>query len=278
MRSCSLILAGVLAISTSARAYDVLITHATIYDGSGAAPYAGELAIQADKIAYVGEQAPVRHATRIVDAQGLAVAPGFINMLAHPEESLLADGRGLSDLVQGVTLEVMGESSMGPLSPAMRAEQAGRQGHVKYDVDWTTLDQYLRKLETRGISPNVASFVGAGTVRTNVLGERNVPPTSSELDRMKQFVRHAMEDGALGLTAALIYTPDTYASTPELIALASESARCGGIYAAHMRSEGEGGGKTCCRFRFSGEQRFARRARAGRGIPSAGRRSDVARL
>src|SRR5205814_1284698 len=164
---------------------------------------------------------------------------GFINMLAHPEESLIADGRALSDLRQGVTLEVLGEDSMGPLTPEMKRHARERQADIHYTVDWTTLGEYLHKLERHGIAPNVASFVGAGTVRTNVLGERDVQPTAAQLERMRTLVRQAMEEGALRVTTALIYSPNQYARTPELMALASESARCGGIYSVHMRSEGD---------------------------------------
>ena len=160
-------------------------------------------------------------------------------MLAHPEESLLADGRALSDLRQGVTLEVMGEDSMGPLTPKMKQLMVQRQSDIHYPVDWTTLGEYLMELEKRGIAPNVASFVGAGTVRTNLLDEADVQPTDEQLGAMRKLVRQAMEEGALGVTTALIYSPNQYAKTPELIALAQESARCGGIYIAHMRSEGD---------------------------------------
>jgi N-acyl-D-amino-acid deacylase len=220
-------------------AYDVLITGGTIYDGSGRTPFAGEVAIQGDQIVYVGARAPQRTAVRVVEARGLAVAPGFINMLAHPEESLIVDGRALSDLSQGVTLEIMGEDSMGPLTSDMQRLMVQRERDIKYPVNWSTLDGYLRMLEAKGIAPNVASFVGAGTVRTNLLGERDVQPTSTQLDSMRGLVRQAMEQGALGVTTALIYSPNDYAKTPELIALAKESARCGGIYIAHMRSEGD---------------------------------------
>ena len=160
-------------------------------------------------------------------------------MLAHPEESLLVDHRALSDLVQGVTLEVMGEDSMGPLSPPMKTELATRQGDLKYPVDWTTLGEYLDGLQRRGVSPNVASFVGAGTVRENLFLANSTQPTQAQLDTMRGLVRQAMEEGALGVTTALIYAPNTFARTPELIALAQESARCGGIYIAHIRSEGD---------------------------------------
>jgi len=217
--------------------YDVLIG-GTIYDGSGEQAFVGDVAIRGDRIVYVGPKAPGTTREK-VDARGKAVAPGFINMLAHPEESLLVDGRALSDLRQGVTLEVIGEDSMGPLNAEMKRLMLQRQGDVKFPVDWTTLGEYLDTLQKRGISPNVASFVGAGTVRDNVLGERDVQPTPAQLEEMKKLVHQAMEDGAMGVTTALIYAPNTYAKTPELIALAGESARCGGIYSAHMRSEGD---------------------------------------
>ncbi len=219
-------------------AYDVVIRGGTVYDGSGGAPFVGDVAIRADRIAYVGPHAPGRSAEEF-SARGKAVAPGFINMLAHPEESLLIDGRALSDLRQGVTLEVLGEDSMGPLSADMKRLGRERQGDIKYDIDWTTLGEYLTRLEQRGIAPNVASYVGAGTVRTYVLGERDVQPSTEQLAAMRALVHQAMEEGAIGVTTALIYSPNDYAKTPELIALAQESARCGGIYSAHMRSEGD---------------------------------------
>lgn len=218
--------------------HDTIIRNGLIYDGSGKLPYPGDITIDGDHITYVG-----RHAAGIarteIDAHGRAIAPGFINMLAHPEESLFADGRALSDLRQGVTLEVMGEDSMGPLTPRMRELATQRQSDIHYDVDWTTLGEYLDKLQKRGIAPNVASFVGAGTVRVNLLGEADVQPTADQLRAMQALVRQAMEEGALGVTTALIYSPNGYAKTPELIALASESARCGGMYIAHMRSESD---------------------------------------
>jgi N-acyl-D-amino-acid deacylase len=218
-------------------AYDVVIRGGTIYDGSGGAPFVGDVAIRAERIAYVGPQAPGRSAEEF-SARGKAVAPGFVNMLAHPEESLLQDGRALSDLRQGVTLEVLGEDSMGPLSADMKRLGRERQADIKYDIDWTTLGEYLTRLEKRGIAPNVASYVGAGTVRTYVLGERDVQPSTEQLAAMRVLVHQAMEEGAIGITTALIYSPNGYAKTPELIALAQESARCGGIYSVHMRSEG----------------------------------------
>jgi N-acyl-D-amino-acid deacylase len=209
-----------------------------IYDGSGAKPFRGDVAIDRDRITFVGPHSPGAGRSEI-DVNGLAIAPGFINMLAHTEESLFADGRALSDLVQGVTLEVLGEDSMGPLNAQMKRLGVERQTDIHYDVTWTTLGEYLETLERKGIAPNVASFVGAPDVRTHVLGESDVQPTAEQLDRMRQLVRQAMEEGALGVTTALIYSPATYAKTAELIALASESARCGGIYTTHMRSEGD---------------------------------------
>ena len=226
------------AQSATLAVHDIVLRNGTIYDGSGGKPFGGDLAIDGDRIAYVGAHSSVAGRTEI-DVRGQAIAPGFINMLAHPEESLLVDGRALSDLAQGVTLEVMGEDSMGPLNRKMKQLAAARQGDIKYAIDWTTLGQYLEMLEHRGISPNVASFVGAGTVRVNVLGESDIQPTAQQLDQMRKLVHQAMEEGAVGVTTALIYAPNTYAKTPELIALAQESARCGGIYTAHMRSEGD---------------------------------------
>jgi N-acyl-D-amino-acid deacylase len=218
--------------------HDTILRNGLVYDGSGKPPYRGEVAIDGDHISYVGRHITGRARTEI-DVHGKAIAPGFINMLAHPEESLFADGRALSDLTQGVTLEVMGEDSMGPLTPHMKELMRQRQSDIRFEVDWTTLGEYLEKLQKRGIAPNVASFVGAGTVRTNLLGEADLQPTPQQLNAMRALVRQAMEEGALGVTTALIYSPNDYAKTPELMALAEESGRCGGIYIAHMRSEGD---------------------------------------
>ncbi|MBS0393356.1 MAG: D-aminoacylase [Proteobacteria bacterium] len=218
--------------------HDTVIRNGLIYDGSGKPPFRGDVAIDGDRISYVGPHAP-GHGRNEYDAHGRAIAPGFINMLAHPEESLLVDGRALSDLRQGVTLEVMGELSMGPLNPAMKQFFQRMETDLHFDIDWTTLGQYLDKLQKRGIAPNVASFVSAGTIRQYVLGENNVQPDAAQLDEMRRLVHQAMEEGALGVTTALIYNPFTYAKTDELTALASESARCGGMYIAHMRSEGD---------------------------------------
>jgi N-acyl-D-amino-acid deacylase len=218
--------------------HDTFIRNGIIYDGSGGPPYPGEVAIDGDHIAAVGRNVG-GHARNEIDARGRALAPGFINMLSHAEDSLIEDGRGLSDLKQGVTLEVMGEDSMGPLTPRMKELMKQRQEDIHYDIDWTTLGEYLEKLQRRGIAPNVASFVGAGTVRENLLGEADLQPTPDQLAAMQKLVHQAMEEGALGVTTALIYSPNVYSKTPELIALASESARCGGMYIAHIRSEGD---------------------------------------
>ena len=231
-------LMGSSSLAEPAPQYDVIIRGGTIYDGSGGAPYQADIAVKGDRIAAIGPHL-AGHAATEIGAHGKAVSPGFINMLAHPEESLIADGRGLSDLAQGVTLEVMGEDSMGPLTPEMKKLGEQRQSDIRYPITWTTLGGYLDMLQKKGISPNVASFVGAGTVRTNLVGEADVQPTPAQLVAMQGLVKQAMEEGALGLTDALIYSPNTYAKTPELIAMAKVSAQCGGMYIAHIRSEGD---------------------------------------
>ena len=240
----ALALAAILLVtSAEARgkpaAYDVVIRGGEIYDGSGGAPFRGDVAIAGDRIAFVGRKAPGRGKAEI-DAAGRAVSPGFINMLSWATESLIADGRGLSDLKQGVTLEVMGEgNSMGPLTPEMKTVELKHQGDIKYPIDWTTLDEYLTGLERRGVAVNVASFVGAATARIHELGEDDVDPTPAQLAAMRAVVVQAMEDGALGVGSSIIYAPGSYAETPELAALATEAGRCGGIYISHIRSEGD---------------------------------------
>ena len=232
--------AGLLATSAAPppAAYTVLIRGGTIYDGSGSQPYVGDVALKGDRIVYVGPHAP-GHAARTVDATGKAVSPGFVNMLSWANESLIADGRGLSDTMQGVTLEVMGEGdSMGPWTPEMKRLEVKRQGDIKYPIKWTTLGQYLDYMQKKGITPNIASFVGATTVRVHELGEKDVDPTRAQLSRMRALVRQAMKEGAMGVGSSLIYAPATYAETPELTALVTEAAKCGGMYISHMRSEG----------------------------------------
>ena len=226
------------AIGASAEPYDLLIDNGTIYDGSGGAPFVGDVAIKGDRIVYVGPQAPAP-SNRTVDASGLAVSPGFINMLSWATETLIEDGRGMSDTVQGVTLEVFGEgASMGPWNEEMKVLDRQRQQDIKYDIPWTTLGQYLEHLEKRGVTPNVASFVGATTVRIHELGEGDVDPTPEQLQRMRALVRQAMQEGAVGVGSSLIYAPANFAETPELIAITEEAAKCGGMYISHMRDEG----------------------------------------
>ena len=220
------------------RTHDVIIRGGTVYDGTGAKGVVTDVAIDGDRITVVGNLAGSR-AGREIDARGLAVAPGFINMLSWANESLIEDGRAMSDIMQGVTLEVMGEGdSMGPLNDVMKKESLEQQGDIKYEIPWTTLGEYLDYIVARGISPNVASFVGATTVRVHELGYADRPPTAEELARMQGLVRQAMEEGALGVGSALIYAPAFYAKTDELVALARAASPYGGTYISHMRSEG----------------------------------------
>jgi len=217
---------------------DLIIRNGVIYDGSGGAPIRGDVAIRGDRVVQVGDLAQWK-AGKVVDAQGLAVAPGFINMLSWATESLIQDGRALSDLKQGVTLEVMGEgSSMGPVNEAMRKEGQAQQSDIKYEITWKTLGGYLDFLVKKGISVNVASMIGAETARTYVLGPVDKVPTPDELKQMQDLVREAMNEGALGVGSALIYAPGTYAKTPEVTALVAAAAESGGGYISHMRSEG----------------------------------------
>ena len=227
------------AIAQPSPSYDVLIRGGTIVDGSGGAPFVGDVAISGDKIVAVAPRLSGT-APRTIDATGLTVSPGFINMLSWATESLIEDGAGESDIRQGVTLEVMGEgNSMGPYTETMAKLEAERQGDIKYPVDWRTLGQYFAKMEKRGIAPNIASFVGATTVRVHALGEGDVDPTAAQLAAMQNTVRFAMNEGAMGVGSSLIYAPAFYAETPELIALATASAQCGGMYISHIRNESD---------------------------------------
>ena len=241
MPKAALILVGLLFHSLAASAearFDWLVRSGLIYDGNGSAPYHADLAIEGDRIALIGRIDPAR-AKRVIDASGLAVAPGFINMLSWGTESLIIDGRSQSDIRQGVTLEVFGEGrSMGPLNPSMKEELRARQGEAKYDIPWTTLGEYLEHLQRKGVSPNVASFVGATTVRVHELGYADRAPSADELARMQELVRAAMAEGALGLGSSLIYAPAFYAQTSELSALMQAAAEYGGMYVSHLRSEG----------------------------------------
>ncbi|HEX8232902.1 MAG TPA: D-aminoacylase [Caulobacteraceae bacterium] len=218
-------------------AYDVLVRGGTIYDGSGGAPFAGDVGVKGDKIVCVGRCPGA--AGQVIEARGQAVSPGFVNMLSWAVTSLFVDKSATSDLKQGVTLEVFGEgNSMGPVNAEMIRLDKQRQGDLKYDIDWTTLGQYLERLERSGVAPNVASFVGATTVRVHELGEGDVDPAPEQLQRMRALVRQGMEEGALGVGSSLIYAPASYAETPELAALVTEAGKCGGMYISHMRSEG----------------------------------------
>jgi N-acyl-D-amino-acid deacylase len=220
------------------RSFDAIIRNGTVFDGSGEPGVVADVGVTGDRVAAVGDLGRATAAIEI-DAGGLAVAPGFVNMMSWATESLIEDGRSQSDIRQGVTLEVMGEGfSMGPLSDAMKEELKERNQDRPYDIEWTTLGEYLEFLERRGVSPNVASFVGATSARLHVIGYDDREPTTAELEEMKQLVRHAMEEGAVGLSSALIYPPGSFAKTGELIELAKVAAEYDGLYISHMRSEG----------------------------------------
>jgi N-acyl-D-amino-acid deacylase len=233
-----LVCALLLTACTQPTSYDVILRGGTIYDGGGGEPYVGDVALVGDLIAAMGDigeaEAPME-----IDVQGLAVAPGFINMMCWANESLIEDGRSQSDIRQGVTLEIMGEGeSMGPLNEVMKAEALERQGDIRYDIEWTTLAEYLEYLERRGVSPNVASFLGAATPRAYVIGQEDRAPTPEELEQMRALVRQAMEEGALGVASSLIYPPGSFAQTDELVALSEAAAEYDGMYISHMRDEG----------------------------------------
>ncbi len=227
-----------LAACMSPTSYDVILRGGRIYDGSGEKSYIGDVAFDGDRIAAVGDlgesTAPIE-----IDVKGRAVAPGFVNMMSWANQSLIEDGRSQSDIRQGVTLEIMGEgSSMGPLNDAMKAEMISLQSDIRFEIEWTTLAEYLEFLERRGISPNVASFIGAATPRAYVIGHEDREPTPEELDKMRSLVREAMEDGALGVASSLMYPPGLFAKTDELISLSEIAAEYDGMYISHMRDEG----------------------------------------
>ncbi len=217
-------------------AYDIIIRNGTVYDGTGGAPRRADVGIKGDQIAAIGDLSKAKAATE-VDVKGLAVAPGFINMLSHSETSLIADYHSLSELRQGVTTQIFGESSMGPLNDVMKRNRLTTQGDIKYEIPWTTLADYLKYLEQRGVSQNVASFIGAGTIREYVIGLEDKPPTTQQLEQMQELVRREMEAGALGITTALIYAPNYFAKTDELIAMCKVASKYRGKYIAHIRSE-----------------------------------------
>ena len=240
MTSAWMVLSWILAAaSPPPPAFDVVIRGGLLYDGSGSPGRQADVAIRGDRIVKVGRLGSAR-ATTIIDARGLAVAPGFINMLSWSTESLLADGRSQGEVRQGVTTQIFGEgSSMGPLTEAMKTRMREQQGDVKFEVAWTTLAEYLAHLEKKGISQNVASFIGAGTLREHVVGLDDRQATPSELEQMRALVVQEMKAGALGIGSSLIYAPDTYASTDELIALCQAAAPYKGKYISHLRSEGD---------------------------------------
>ena len=218
--------------------FDVIIKDGTVYDGTGAEPKQADVAIRGDRIAGVGDFKTAK-ANTIIDAKGLAVAPGFINMLSWSTESLIQDGRSQSEIRQGVTTEIMGEGeSMGPVNDRVREHKIRQQTDIKYDITWNTLAEYLQYLEKRGVSCNVASFIGATTVREYVIGFEDKAPTPEQLDQMRELVRKEMEAGALGIGTSLIYPPAFYAKTQELIELCKVAAKYKGKYISHMRSEG----------------------------------------
>ncbi len=218
--------------------YDVIIRGGTVYDGLGGEPFKADVAINGDRIAFVGDLSD-KSGRLHIDARDKAVAPGFINMLSWATDSLIEDGRAMSDIKQGVTLEIMGEGwSMGPLNDAMKEDLVKRQGDIKYDVEWTTLGEYLDFLVAKGISPNVASYAGAATVRIHEIGYENRKATDIELAGMQALVRTAMLEGAIGVGSSLNYVPASFADTDELIALVSVAAEYDGAYISHIRSEG----------------------------------------
>jgi N-acyl-D-amino-acid deacylase len=236
--SAVLISPCICAAQTSLRAdsFDVLIKGGMVYDGTGQTPRRADVGIRGDRIVAIGDLQRAS-AKSVIDATGLAVTPGFINMLSHSEVSLIADGHSMGELKQGVTTQIFGESSMGPLTDEMKKRRVDQQGDIKYDIAWTTLAEYLAYLEKRGVSQNFASFIGAATVREYVIGLEDKPPTPEQLDKMRELVRQEMEAGALGVTTALIYPPATFARTDELIELSKVAAKYNGKYIAHIRSE-----------------------------------------
>ena len=217
--------------------YDVIIRNGTIYDGTGAPGYVADVAIAGDRVAAIGDL-ETDTATLEIDAKGLAVAPGFINMLSHAHLSLLKDGRAMSDVMQGVTFEVLSEISLSPVSDRTAMMLSAMFGEDDVELNWRSVNDYLERVESSGVATNFGTFVSAGTVRMNILGMGDVDPTGPQLEEMKAQVEQAMLDGAFGLTTALIYAPNTFAETEELIELAKVAGRHGGLYTAHMRSEG----------------------------------------
>lgn len=239
MKNLIAMLLLVVLVSCGSKQYDAIIKNGMVYDGNGGDPYKADIALKSDTIAFIGDLSSAS-ATNIVDAKGMAVSPGFINMLSWAPTSLMIDGNSQGDIRQGVTLEVFGEGeSMGPLNAKMKKQMIDDQtGSLKLPVEWNTLGEYMHYMEKKGISCNIASFVGATTIRENVIGEDNRAPTDAELLQMQSLVKQAMEEGALGVGSSLIYPPAFFAKTDELIALCKAAAPYGGGYISHMRSEG----------------------------------------
>jgi N-acyl-D-amino-acid deacylase len=226
------------AEAASTDKFDILIKGGTLYDGTGEKPRVIDVAIRDDRIVGVGSFSATKAQT-VIDAKGMAVAPGFINMLSWSTESLIEDGRSQSEIRQGITTQIMGEGwSMGPLNDQMKQRIISEQKDIKYEIKWTTLAEYLAYLEQRGVSPNVASYLGATTVREHVIGLEDKQPTPEQLEQMRELVRRAMEEGALGIGTSLIYAPAFYAKTEELIELCKVAAKYQGKYISHVRSEG----------------------------------------
>ena len=254
---------------SGAARYDVIIRRGVVYDGTGAAGVRADVAIRGDRIATIGDLSGAAAALEI-NADGLAVAPGFINMLSWATESLIADGRSVGEIRQGVTTEVFGEgTSLGPLTDEMKRRWKSEQGNIKFETEWTTLAEYLKYLEKKGVAPNVASFIGAGTIREHVIGHDNRKPTPAELDRMRALVRQEMEAGALGIGSSLIYAPDNFASTEELIELCE--GRRGArrpLYLAHAQR-----GQPSRRSRAGADPHQPGSEDPGRDLPPQGRRT-----
>jgi len=234
-----LLTALILGCSTP-ESYDIIIRNGQIIDGTGSPSFIGDIGINTDTITKIGT---IKNANSLseIDAQGLVVAPGFINMLSWATESLIEDGRSQSDIRQGVTLEVMGEGeSMGPLNDWLKNEMKEAQQDIKFDIEWTTLSEYLEFLERKGVSTNITSFLGNASLRLNVMGYENRPPTQREMEEMKDLTRKAMEEGAVGLSTALVYVPSGHANTEEIIELAKVVAEYDGMYISHIRDEESG--------------------------------------
>jgi N-acyl-D-amino-acid deacylase len=234
----STVIIGCGRIAAADAPFDIIIKGGTLYDGTGGEGHVADVAIRGDRIAGVGNFAKAS-AKKTIDAHGLAVAPGFINMLSWSNESLIQDGRSQSEIRQGVTTEIMGEGeSMGPVNDRVRESMLKQQTDIKYEIKWNTLAEYLQYLEKRGVSCNVASFIGATTIRANVIGFEDKQPTPEQMEQMRELVRKEMEAGALGIGTSLIYPPAFYAKTEELIEMCKVAAKYQGKYISHMRSEG----------------------------------------